>query len=131
MDVNSANMSPNFGAIMATPKAVQYIQENLSNRAMKKLNSLIEQQKDNPYNIKLDCQKFEPSISDVFLGYPEFSCKTLVVTAGDKTFNDAHFLSTSIGTIKKAIKYLSKYVKAQEMEMKNDEILGKLLKIEG
>ena len=135
MQVNSTNgyytnNNINFGAIKATPAAKQYIQENFTNSMFRKLDKLIKQEANNPNNIKLDRKRYEPTLEDVFIGYPACSCDFLSVEAGDKTFNDAHLLSTSIGTIKKAIKYLSKYAKACEKRNINYEILEKMQNIE-
>lgn len=133
MEINSTNNSPNFGAIMLTPKAVQYIEENFSNRAMKKFEQLMEQQKDNPLNVSIGCKRFKPSADSVFDYYtrPCFDCDFLEITAGDKTFNNLRIYHSTIGQIKKAIKYLSEYEKAHEIEISNAEIPGKLLKIDG
>ena len=128
MQVDSTNNSPNFCAIKATSGVKKYVKENFSKRALKKFTQLIEEQQENPYNINISVKIYRPWRDGFSLLKPDCCCEYLEIIAGDKIFNDLNLFSSSIGTIKKAIKYLSKYAKIQEMEKKNYKILEKCKK---
>ena len=120
------NNSTNFGAIKANAKAKEYIKQNFSKRAIRKLNELIEQQKNNPYDINLSVEKFKPNSAADLLFYSACSCYYLQIKAGDKNFNDINPFKSTIRQIKKAVKYLSTYKKAQDYETEKNKILEKL-----
>ncbi len=120
------NNNTNFGAIKANAKAKEYIKENFSKRAIRKLNELIEQQKNNPHDINLSVEKFKPNSAADLLFYSACSCDYLQIKAGDKNFNDINPFKSTIRQIKKAVKYLSTYKKAQDYEFEKNKILEKL-----
>lgn len=120
------NNNTNFGAIKATAEAKEYIKENFSKRAIRKLDTLIEQQKNNLYDVNLSVEKFKPdSLADALL-YSACNCDYLQIQAGDKIFDDINPFKSTIRQIKKAVKYLSTYKKASDFEFEKSRILEKL-----
>lgn len=61
-----------------------------------------------------------------FYTKPSCAVEYLKIQAGDKTFDNLSLFSTSIGQIKKAIKYLTKYEKTQALEQESAKIIDKL-----
>lgn len=126
----NTKQKPSFSAITANSAAKKYIKENFSIRAIRKLDRLIEEQKKNFFNINLSTDTYVPwsdrkSMLD-FYTKPSCSVEYLKIHAGDKTFNNLNLFSTSIGQIKKAIKYLTKYEKTQALEQESAKVIDKL-----
>ena len=124
--INNNHNNTNFGAIKATAEAKEYIKGNFSKRAIRKLDTLIEQQKNNLYDVNLSVEKFKPdSLADA-LFYSACNCDYLQIQAGDKIFDDINPFKSAIRQIKKAVKYLSTYKKASDFEFEKNRILEKL-----
>lgn len=117
----------NFGmAVKISPEAKKYIKTNFNDRQLNKLDKIIENQKNNKYDILISTKN-----KDVLTGWKD-NGKTwaqvfkkveyLVARVKEREFKKGIF-SSDISTIKKAEKYANKLQKGEKPDV--DKILNK------
>ena len=113
--VQSSNNNTSFGmAVKIDQEAQKYIRDNFSERQLKKLSKVIENQKNNPYDIYLstNTQLVKTGMSsDYKLLYKKV--KHLYATVKEKTFNSNMFFDMPIFMLKRAERYANKLEKGK------------------
>ena len=111
---NSSN-NLNFGmAVKIDSEAQKYIRDNFSARQLKKLSKIIENQKNNPYDIYLstNTQLVETGMSSDYKPLYK-KVKHLYATVKEKTFNSNMFFDMPIFMLKRAERYANKLEKGK------------------
>ena len=113
--VQSSNNNTSFGmAVKIDPEAQKYIRENFSERQLKKLSKVIENQKNNPYDIYLstNTQLVETGMSSDYKPFYK-KVKHLYATVKEKKFNSNMFFDMPIFMLKRAERYANKLEKGK------------------
>lgn len=113
--VQSSNNNTSFGmAVKIDPEAQKYIRDNFSERQLKKLSKVIENQKNNPYDIYLstNTQLVETGMSSDYKPFYK-KVKHLYATVKEKTFNSNMFFDMPIFMLKRAERYANKLEKGK------------------
>lgn len=111
---NSRN-NLNFGmALKIDSEAQKYIRDNFSARQLKKLSKIIENQKNNPYDIYLstNTQLVKTGMSSDYKPLYK-KVKHLYATVKEKTFNSNMFFDMPIFMLKRAERYANKLEKGK------------------
>lgn len=123
--VQSSNNNTSFGmAVKIDPEAQKYIRDNFSERQLKKLSKVIENQKNNPYDIYLstNTQLVETGMSSDYKPLYK-KVKHLYATVKEKTFNSNMFFDMPIFMLKRAERYANKLEKGKIPDV--DKVLSK------
>ena len=113
--VQSSNNNTSFGmAVKIDPEAQKYIRDNFSERQLKKLSKVIENQKNNPYDIYLstNTQLVETGMSSDYKPFYK-KVKHLYATVKEKKFNSNMFFDMPIFMLKRAERYANKLEKGK------------------
>lgn len=113
--VQNSRNSLNFGmAVKINSEAQKYIRDNFSARQLKKLSKVIENQKNNPYDIYLstNTQLVETGMSSDYKPFYK-KVKHLYATVKEKTFNSNMFFDMPIFMLKRAERYANKLEKGK------------------
>lgn len=113
--VQSSSNNLNFGmALKIDSEAQKYIRDNFSARQLKKLSKIIENQKNNPYDIYLstDTQLVKTGMSSNYKPIHK-KVKHLTATVKYKKFNSNMFFDMPIFMLKRAEKYANKLAKRE------------------
>lgn len=113
--VQNSRNNLNFGmALKIDSEAQKYIRDNFSTRQLKKLSKVIENQKNNPYNIYLsiNTQLVKTGMSSDYKPLYK-KVKHLYATVKEKTFNSNMFFDMPIFMLKRAERYANKLEKGK------------------
>ena len=113
--IQSSSNNLNFGmALKIDSEAQKYIRDNFSARQLKKLSKIIENQKNNPYDIYLstNTQLVETGMSSDYKPLYK-KVKHLYATVKEKTFNSNMFFGMPIFMLKRAERYANKLEKGK------------------
>lgn len=113
--VQSSSNNLNFGmALKIDSEAQKYIRDNFSARQLKKLSKIIENQKNNPYDIYLstNTQLVKTGMSSDYKPLYK-KVKHLYATVKEKTFNSNMFFDMPIFMLKRAERYANKLEKGK------------------
>lgn len=113
--IQSSSNNLNFGmALKIDSEAQKYIRDNFSARQLKKLSKVIENQKNNPYDIYLstNTQLVETGMSSDYKPFYK-KVKHLYATVKEKTFNSNMFFDMPIFMLKRAERYANKLEKGK------------------
>ncbi len=113
--VQSSNNNTSFGmAVKIDQEAQKYIRDNFSERQLKKLSKVIENQKNNPYDIYLstNTQLVKTGMSSDYKPLYK-KVKHLYATVKEKTFNSNMFFDMPIFMLKRAERYANKLEKGK------------------
>lgn len=113
--VHSSSNNLNFGmALKIDSEAQKYIRDNFSSRQLKKLSKIIENQKNNPYNIYLstNTQLVKTGMSSDYKPLYK-KVKHLYATVKEKMFNSNMFFDMPIFMLKRAERYANKLEKGK------------------
>lgn len=113
--VQSSSNNLNFGmALKIDSEAQKYIRDNFSTRQLKKLSKVIENQKNNPYDIYLstNTQLVKTGMSSDYKPLYK-KVKHLYATVKEKTFNSNMFFDMPIFMLKRAERYANKLEKGK------------------
>ncbi|MBS5805487.1 MAG: hypothetical protein KIC88_10395 [Acinetobacter sp.] len=111
--IQNSNNKLNFGmGVKISPEAQKYISDNFSERQLKKLSKVIDNQKTNPYDIYLSTNTelvatgLSPDYKPIYK-----RVKHLYAIVKEKYFRSNMFFDTPILVIKRAEKYANKLQK--------------------
>ncbi len=113
--VQNSRNNLNFGmAVKINSEAQKYIRDNFSARQLKQLSKVIENQKNNPYDIYLstNTQLVKTSMSSDYKPLYK-KVKHLYATVKEKTFNSNMFFDMPIFMLKRAERYANKLEKGK------------------
>lgn len=113
--IQSSSNNLNFGmALKIDSEAQKYIRDNFSSRQLKKLSKIIENQKNNPYDIYLstNTQLVKTGMSSDYKPLYK-KVKHLYATVKEKTFNSNMFFDMPIFMLKRAERYANKLEKGK------------------
>ncbi len=113
--VQNSRNNLNFGmALKIDSEAQKYIRDNFSTRQLKKLSKVIENQKNNPYDIYLsiNTQLVKTGMSSDYKPLYK-KVKHLYATVKEKTFNSNMFFDMPIFMLKRAERYANKLEKGK------------------
>lgn len=113
--IQSSSNNLNFGmALKIDSEAQKYIRDNFSARQLKKLSKVIENQKNNPYDIYLstNTQLVKTGMSSDYKPLYK-KVKHLYATVKEKTFNSNMFFDMPIFMLKRAERYANKLAKRE------------------
>lgn len=113
--VQSSNNNTSFGmAVKIDSEAQKYIRDNFSKRQLKKLSKVIENQKNNPYDIYLstNTQLVETGMSSDYKPFYK-RVKHLYATVKEKKFNSNMFFDMPIFMLKRAERYANRLEKGK------------------
>ena len=113
--VQSSSNNLNFGmALKVDSEAQKYIRDNFSARQLKKLSKIIENQKNNPYNIYLstNTQLVKTGMSSDYKPLYK-KVKHLYATVKEKMFNSNMFFDMPIFMLKRAERYANNLEKGK------------------
>ena len=111
----NSSVNQNFGmALKIDSEAQKYIRDNFSARQLKKLSKIIENQKNNPYDIYLstNTQLVKTGMSSDYKPLYK-KVKHLYATVKEKTFNSNMFFDMPIFMLKRAERYANKLEKGK------------------
>lgn len=123
---NSTN-NLNFGmAVKISPEAKKYIKTNFNDRQLNKLDKIIENQKNNKYDILISTKNKDVSTGWKYNGKAWIQVfkkvEYLVASVKEREFKKG-ILTSDISTIKKAEKYSNKLQNGEKLDV--DKILNK------
>ena len=113
--VQNSRNNLNFGmAVKIDSEAQKYIRDNFNGRQLKKLSKVIENQKNNPYDIYLstNTKLVETGISSDCKPFYK-KVKHLYATVKEKKFNNNMFFDMPIFMLKRAERYANKLEKGK------------------
>ena len=113
--VQNSRNNLNFGmAVKINSEAQKYIRDNFSARQLKQLSKVIENQKNNPYDIYLsiNTQLVKTGMSSDYKPLYK-KVKHLYATVKEKTFNSNMFFDMPIFMLKRAERYANKLEKGK------------------
>ena len=113
--IQSSSNNLNFGmALKIDSEAQKYIRDNFSTRQLKKLSKVIENQKNNPYDIYLstNTQLVKTGMSSDYKPLYK-KVKHLYAAVKEKTFNSNMFFDIPIFMLKRAERYANKLEKGK------------------
>lgn len=113
--VQNSRNNLNFGmALKIDSEAQKYIRDNFSTRQLKKLSKVIENQKNNPYDIYLstNTQLVKTGMSSDYKPLYK-KVKHLYATVKEKMFNSNMFFDMPIFMLKRAERYANKLEKGK------------------
>ena len=113
--VQGSKNNTSFGmAVKIDSEAQKYIRDNFSKRQLKKLSKVIENQKNNPYDIYLstNTQLVETGMSSDYKPFYK-RVKHLYATVKEKKFNSNMFFDMPIFMLKRAERYANKHEKGK------------------
>lgn len=113
--VQNSRNNLNFGmAVKINSEAQKYIRDNFSARQLKQLSKVLENQKNNPYDIYLstNTQLVKTGMSSDYKPLYK-KVKHLYATVKEKTFNSNMFFDMPIFMLKRAERYANKLEKGK------------------